>query len=277
MENIFDVLIEHLKYNYASDKENSLIDTINQTLNGLAVLKYKYIKLNEDVVLEQLNNRLDKEIFDAHFSDNEMTEFEFNLRYNIFDEEFVDNDIEKLSLILDRTIPIKSIKNDILASAERIENVLNTTIAPILEKCENELKQYMDIQQDIITLPDVHSDEFKALIRKYLSDSFERIIGFTIKETLPVERGVVYSGYKNGVYSLANQVGEQANVFYININEHTVEYKHFNGFICDNVSNKVTFSDILNHNQTVNGYDLSDTIKTFNQINNYFNNVKKTA
>lgn len=278
MKNVFFKLEEHIKSSYKRERLEELTNELNEMLGNKASINHHAIRLNDDELKARLTNEIDKEMIGAYFEssdeyDEDAEEYSINLNYNLLTNEFTGNDIRYLKEVLDETMPLQSVINDILESAKRVLKVLDNAVKELITDCGDTLNEYIEICKNNIALPDVESNEFKALVRKHLHTTPEFIISETLTEMTPKENGYRHGVYNDKEYVLINETKNYANAYFININNDTVRYeRHANNKQLE-VSKNIPFDDILSAGETLNGYDLSSVVETYIKLRDYFKTI----
>lgn len=278
MKNVFLKLEESVRSIYGIERREELTDEINEMLGTRASMNNHAIRLNDDEVKSRLTNERDREMIGAYFEpsdeyDEDAEEYSINLNYNLLTNEFTGNDIRYLKEVLDETMPLQSVINDILESAQCVLKVLDNVVQELITECGDTLNEYTEMCKNNISLPNVESDEFKALVRKYLHTPPEFIISETLTKTIPKENGYRHSRYNDKEYLLINETKDYADVYIINMNNDTVRYERFTNGERLEVSKNIPFDDILSAGETLNGYDLSESVETYITLRDYFKTI----
>lgn len=278
MKNVFFKLEEHIKSSYKSERREELENELDKILGNRGRINHSAIRLNEDEVKSRLTNERDKEMIGAYFEtkdeyDDDTEDYSINLNYHLLSQEFLGNDISRLEEVLDETMPLQSVINDILESAQCVLKVLDNVVQELITECGDTLNEYTEMCKNNISLPNVESDEFKALVRKYLHTPPEFIISETLTKTIPKENGYRHSRYNDKEYLLINETKDYADVYIINMNNDTVRYERFTNGERLEVSKNIPFDDILSAGETLNGYDLSESVETYITLRDYFKTI----
>lgn len=282
MKNVFLKLEEHIKSSYKSERREELENELDKILGNRASMNNHAIRLNDDEVKSRLTNERDREMIGAYFEpsdeyDEDAEEYSINLNYNLLTNEFTGNDIRYLKEVLDETMPLQSVINDILESAQRVLNVMDDIIQEIITDCEDTLNEYIEICKNNIKIPDVESEEFRELVRKYVHATSNNthiapqfIISETLQRTIPLKEGYRHGGAISNGYVLIVETKDYADVYYLNTDNETIHFEKQVNNQRIQIGDEISFDDILENGTTINGYNLSETIETYRTLKDYF-------